>query len=380
MKIGINLIALPAEKGSGAFRYIQMLLKAMGEYNLLDCEFIVYKQKQISDSYINMPASLKVRYVNVPTLGMGMKRVLFEQTLFYNYLEPCDVLYSYCTSMPLLARCKKVFTLHDVYYITTKQRYGWLQRTYLKWMTKLYCTMCDHIITVSKFSYNEILQYIGVKEEKLALTYNFIFQNKDKTTIRPSELKDVDGNTVDIDVPYFFYVGNLQPGKNIKGMIDGFVQYAGNRKDIQLIIAGKPTTYGNEMMKYVKNHNNIHYVGYQSRENVDWLLAHCKAVVLLSFCEGFGIPPIEGFGYGRPALTSNTTSLPEVVGKAGFKADPNDLNQIAFGFKTLEEQNTEYQQYIPEQLSKFDPRVSVETFMDVIGIKEFKLKENSRLK
>lgn len=59
-------------------------------------------------------------------------------------------------------------------------------------------------------------------------------------------------------------------------------------------------------------------------------------------------------------------------------ADPNDLNQIAFGFKTLEEQNTEYQQYIPEQLSKFDPRVSVETFMDVIGIKEFKLKENSR--
>lgn len=372
MKIGINLIALPAEKGSGAFRYIQMLLKAMGEYNLLDCEFIVYKQTQISNSYIGIPTSLKVRYVNVPTLGMGMKRVLFEQTLFYKYLEPCDVLYSYCTSMPLLARCKKVFTLHDVYYITTKQRYGWLQRTYLKWMTKLYCTMCDRIITVSKFSYNEILQYIGVKEEKMALTYNFIFKNKDKTTIRPSELKDADGNTVDIDVPYFFYVGNLQPGKNIKGMIDGFVQYAGNRKDIQLIIAGKPTTYGNEMMKYVKNHNNIHYVGYQSRDNVDWLLAHCKAVVLLSFCEGFGIPPIEGFGYGRPALTSNTTSLPEVVGKAGFQVDPHNIEQIGNGFKTLEERNEEFLPYIPEQLAKFDPLVSVETFMDVLGIEYYK--------
>ena len=42
-----------------------------------------------------------------------------------------------------------------------------------------------------------------------------------------------------MDKPYFFYVGDLQPGKNIKGMVDGFVKYANTRSDIQLIIAGK---------------------------------------------------------------------------------------------------------------------------------------------
>ncbi|MBQ0030427.1 MAG: glycosyltransferase family 4 protein [Bacteroidales bacterium] len=378
-RIGINLIALPNEKGSGAFRYIQMLLKAMGEYDIKECEFIVYKQKQINKEYLGIPDCLNVKYVNVPTLGSGFRRILFEQTMFYKYLLPCDVLYSYCTSMPLFARCKKVFTLHDVYYITTKQRYGWLQRTYLKWMTKLYCSVCERVITVSKFSYEEIIKYIGVSKEKLALTYNFILQEKEKKIVRPNKLCDVNGVKIDIDKPFFFYVGNLQPGKNIKGMIDGFLKFKGKRSDIQLIIAGKPTTYGDEMVEYVKDHKCIHYIGYQSRENVDWLLANCTAVVLLSFCEGFGIPPIEGFGFGRPALTSNTTSLPEVVGKAGLKVDPNNIEQIAMGFQKMLDNQTEYIKHIPEQLSKFNPRTSVEKFMDVLDIKEYSLKDNSIL-
>lgn len=84
-----------------------MLLQAMGEYEIRNCEFIIYKQTQISERYIGIPNSLNVKYVSVPNLGMGIKRVIFEQTLFYKYLEPCDVLYSYCTSMPLFAKCKK---------------------------------------------------------------------------------------------------------------------------------------------------------------------------------------------------------------------------------------------------------------------------------
>ena len=93
----------------------------MGEYHLSDVEFVVYKQKQISEDYIGLPKEWKVWYVNVPNLGHGIKRVFFEQTIFYAYLKPCDILYSYCTSIPLLAKAKKVFTLHDVYFLTEKK-------------------------------------------------------------------------------------------------------------------------------------------------------------------------------------------------------------------------------------------------------------------
>lgn len=374
MKIGINLISLPSESGSGAFRYIQMLLQAMGEYSIPNCEFIVYKQRQISESYLGIPSSLNVRYINVPNLGMGIKRILFEQTLFYRYLEPCDVLYSYCTSMPLMAKCKKIFTLHDVYFITTKQRYGWLQRTYLYWITKLYCWSCNKIVTVSRYSYDEIRQYFHVKEEKLALTYNFVTTHKKRELAKPTTLKDVNSNAVNLDKKFFFFVGNLQPGKNIKGMIDGFLKYAGKREDIQLIIAGKPTTYGDEMLNYVKGYKNVVYIGYQPRQTVDWLTANCIAVVLLSFCEGFGIPPIEGFSWGKPALTSNLTSLPEVVGKAGCLVNPYSADDIALGYRTLEANPEMFTCHIPEQLAKFDPRISVETFMDTLGIATYRRK------
>ena len=101
MIVALNFIALPDERGSGAFHYIRNLLAVMGEYTLRDTHFIVYKQQQISDAYIGMPSNADVEYINVPTLGNGFKRILFEQTRFYRYIKPCDVFYSYCTSLPL---------------------------------------------------------------------------------------------------------------------------------------------------------------------------------------------------------------------------------------------------------------------------------------
>lgn len=77
MIVGINLIALFDEKGTGAFRYIQLILCQLGEYHLKDCKLIIYKQKQISEEYLNIPRSLNVEFVNILNVGRGLKRVLF---------------------------------------------------------------------------------------------------------------------------------------------------------------------------------------------------------------------------------------------------------------------------------------------------------------
>ena len=55
------------------------------------------------------------------------------------------------------------------------------------------------------------------------------------------------------------------------------------------------------MSHYISNFDNVFYLGYLSRNDVNWLLKNCSGTVLLYFCEGFGIPPLEGFGYGKPA-------------------------------------------------------------------------------
>lgn len=368
MIVGLNLIAQSNERATGAFRYIQMMMRAMGEYCLDNCKFIVYHQSGVNPEYFDIPKSLDVEYVKIPNVGSGMKRILFEQTLFYSYLKQCDVMYSYCTSLPLFVKAKKVFTLHDIYYQTMKGRYSWLQSKYLRFATSLYLKKCDKVLTVSEYSYNEILKYTCCKKDKLSITYNFLLTSGIKNNPTLENITTIDGETADLSKPFFLYVGNLQPGKNVIGMVEGFEKFSKEHDGYQLLIVGQPQYNGEDILQKISSVRNVKILGYQSRENVETLFENCFSVVLLSFCEGFGIPPLEGFGYGKPALASNLMSLPEVVGNAGCLVNPYDTNEIAEGFLQMINNKEVYCKHIPNQLNKFDYHKSVETFMNVLGI------------
>lgn len=357
MIVALNFIALPNEQGSGAFHYIHNLLTVMGEYSLQDTHFIVYRQKQIRATYIGIPDNADVEYIDVPTLGNGLKRVLFEQTLFYRYLKPCDVFYSYCTSMPLLVHAKRIFTLHDVYYITNKERYGYIQRTYLTIITRLYTRRANEILTVSNYSKQQIEKYLPSAKGKITLTYNILPQQE--MTEKPTPIKDK---------PYFLFVGSIQPSKNIIRMIEGFMLFNTERK-YQMIIVGKPLRQAENIIKHMMDCEDVNYIGYRSDEEIAYLYKHAEAIVLISLGEGFGIPPLEGFYYGKPALVSNVTSLPEVVGEAGVKVNPFDINSISDGFKQVVNNKNELSRNSRQQLEKFNKNITCETWMNSLNIK-----------
>lgn len=376
--IGINLMPLFSEQGSGAFRYIKLLLQELDKYNLFDCRFVVYKQQCISREYLGIPESLDVDFVDVPNVGRGFKRILFEQTKFYKYIKSCDVFYSYCSSMPFFLRSKKIFTLHDVYFLTEKERYGFVQRNYLKFITSLYLKLCDKVLTVSEYSKMEIIRHFHVKPDNITITYNFLKSEKCANSLERPILHGKSGEEIDLNMPFFLYVGNIHPGKNIVRMVDGFRLFNQN-SDIKfnLLISGKLANSGEEIVKKISGIPNVHYLGYESRENVEWMMQNCQAVVLLSLCEGFGIPPLEGFAYKKPALVSNTTSLPEVVGAAGVCVNPLDEDEISGGFKRIVKQKAELSHNCQTQIDKFSAQESVETFMKELGI-EYKKKKDER--
>ena len=360
MIVALNFIALPDTQAAGAYRYIANILQMLQYYNLENTQFIIYKQQQIPNDFFAMPSNVKVEYINVPTLGHGFKRILFEQTLFYRYFKKCDVLYSYCTSMPLLAHARKVFTLHDVYCFSDSHRHGLLKRIYLQWTTRLYVFCADHTLTVSAFSKQEIQRYLHLPDSKISITYNFIFPYSE----------NLGKHNTKAEKPYFLYIGSILPHKNIIGMIDGFLVFNKDYK-YELRIVGK--CQDETIESYMKDKPNIVYLGFKNDAEVNNLYRDCEGVVLLSFCEGFGIPPIEGFRYGKPALVADAASLPEVVGKAGVKVNPYNIDEIANGYKELTEQSQELTSHIHEQLQKFDPYTSCETFMNVLDIKHQRL-------
>jgi glycosyltransferase involved in cell wall biosynthesis len=356
MIVALNFIALPNTQPTGAFHYIRHLLNIMSEYDTSGTHFIVYKQKHIASDFFGMPAHADVEYIDVPTLGNGWTRILFEQTLFYRYIKPCDVFYSYCTSFPLLVRAKRVFTLHDVYYLTNPERYGWLQRTYLTLITRLYVRMVDEVLTVSQYSYRQIAHYIPAARNKLKITYNIL------------PAREADEMPVEVGAkPYFLFIGSIQPSKNILQMMEGFTRFNKDGK-YQLVIAGKPLHNFEQILKKIEETPNVRYLGYLQDGQVTYLYKHAEAVVLLSLCEGFGIPPLEGFRYGKPALVANATSLPEVVGEAGIKVDPYDINAIEDGFRNVLKEKDTLCAHIPTQLQFFDSKQSCEVWMKSLEI------------
>lgn len=366
MVVGINLIALYDEKSDGAFRYIHMLLQEMVNYDLYDTLFVIYKQQNISCDYLNLPSNLKIKYIDVPVLGRGIRRILFEQTVFYRYLVKCDVLYSYCLSMPLFMRCTKIFTLHDLYSYVDKERYGIIRRFYIRTMVKLYVKAANKIITVSEYSKKDIKEYLSVQDEKLSITYNFVNLKYD---IQPEVIYTPDNKIVDIEDSFFLYVGSLHNGKNIERMCKAYNLYKKRGGVRKLFIVGKMMENEDSYKELIYNSDGILYLGYQPRSAVDYLQTICYATILVSLYEGFGIPPLEGFMSSKPSIVSSKASLPEVVGEAGVYVDPYNIDDIADAFFNLELNYDRYVSNTQKQLAKFSPKVSVETFMNTLGVK-----------
>lgn len=270
--------------------------------------------------------------------------------------------------MPLLVKAKRIFTLHDVYFISNKERYSWIKNKYLRWITGLYIKRCDKVLTVSEYSKSEILKYYYKEASgKLDITYNFLEKNNPiRHDCQEFEIKGVNLKRH----KYFLYVGSIQPSKNIIRLVEAFKLFFTNHSDYKLIIAGKPTYKGDDILKTIVGQEGVNYLGYVSQQQLELLYSNCLSTCLISLCEGFGIPVLESYSYGRPVIVSNVTSLPEVAGDASIFIEPKDIKSIARGFEQMIKEVDNLVPKINHQIKKFNADESCTTFLNALGIED----------
>lgn len=126
---------------------------------------------------------------------------------------------------------------------------------------------------------------------------------------------------------YLFYLGSMRKHKNISNLIAGFKHALPQLPaGIQLVASGSERFLSNEDRNLVSQINSsgerIVFTGYLSHACVEQYFRNCDAFILPSLSEGFGIPVLEAFYFGKPILCSDTTSLPEVAGEAAQYFDP----------------------------------------------------------
>jgi glycosyltransferase involved in cell wall biosynthesis len=133
--------------------------------------------------------------------------------------------------------------------------------------------------------------------------------------------------------PFILYAGNIKPHKNVDRLIEAYsiLRRRGVLGVKLLIIGDEISKYPNlrRLVHRFQLHQHVRFLGFVPEATLSALYRLASVFVFPSLYEGFGLPPLEAMAAGAPVITSNVSSLPEVVGDAALLIDPMDAGAIA---------------------------------------------------
>ena len=336
MKILVDAFGIVNET-TGVGQYSLQLLNALSEIDSYN-EYHICLQKKLNNNHsiFNLKNKQNFFFIKENVSSTGPKK----QFYYYRFLRgnrfKFDLLHSLNSELPLYGNIKKVVTFHDLKYIKYPyflNKFSTIKAKYLKYTMKKGAEKANKIIAVSRSTKKDIIHLLGINKEKIKVIYEAsnlgMYPGKDNDILNSDILKKYS-----IQKPYFLYVGEKRPHKNLEGLIKAFAIYKkkyDSRNSFLVLIGKKYSTY-HEYVARAKNlgiEDSLIFTGFIPEEHLKAIYSEAEILLLLSFYEGFGIPILEAMECGIPVITSNISSMPEVAGEAALLVDPNNIQEIA---------------------------------------------------
>lgn len=341
MRIGIDA-RFYGSLGKGLGRYTQKLIEQLENLDTKN-EYFIFLLPENFTEYEPRSENFKKILVRSRWYSLSEQFIFPLRLLFFRL----DLVHFPHFNVPFLYPKKFVVTIHDLillHYPTTENT----TRSKLLYKVKFLAYRLviasavyrsEHIITVSHFTENDILTEYPHARGKLLVTYEatnsycqYLIPEKERVLFdRIQMLQGTTAGTVErvmIDAlkPYFLYVGNAYPHKNL----DAFLDCASQFPNFQFVLVGKEDYFYARLKKKVRDRNivNIIFTGFVDDRELGSLYRHATCYIFPSLYEGFGLPPLEAMAYGLPVLSARSGSLPEILRDAAFYFDPHTVKSL----------------------------------------------------
>ena len=249
--------------------------------------------------------------------------------------HPVDVLHVQYIPPPF-GRTPVVNLVHDLGHFhhasCFPRREVWRQRLLLPRAVR----RAAKVLTVSRHCKHDIEQTFGVTPDRVAVTHPGVSEAFRRVT---GPALDAVLGRYEIALPYVLYVGNIQPRKNLQGLLDAFVALKrGAQVPHRLVIVGRSAWRSADVFARVRElslDRDVVFTSYVPDAALPALYSGAAALVEPSFFEGFGFPPLEAMACGTPVVASNCPAFPEILGDAALLVNPAEPADIARGILAL---------------------------------------------
>jgi len=269
-------------------------------------------------------------------LGAPIKRLrlprsaesLMRRTGLIERLSPAVLYHATDHAMPLRRPEAAVTTIHDLLFMIRPEAHMAEQHAYQAATVPDFATRCRRVITCSENSKRDIMEHLGIPEDRIDVIYWGIDRKVFTPPAVPSEARERLRAELNIDGPFILGIGCSLGRKNTPCLLEAW-RAIKDRVDAKLVLVWNPPEAARQQFGDILGHESVICTGRVSDEILVDLYGCAEVAVYPSLYEGFGLPVLEAMSCGTPMITSNVSSLPEVGGEVAAYIDPSSWESLA---------------------------------------------------
>ncbi len=318
----------------GIATYIRNIVRTLGRLDSQNQYFLIGLSDRLRELG-DLPSNFHTIRFNDEQAGLG------SYLEYRNIIKRlgCDLVHIPHTFWrPRPTHCPYVMTVHDVldYLYRVKGHSSFSQFVHYR-LTRYALHHAARIFAVSNFTKQDVAHLFQVSEQKIEVVYNAL---DDRFRMGPTNQAEQQmiAERYQVHYPFILYSGRISPHKNVVRIIEAFsalkteLAKEGKLGDLKLIIIGDEVSKHPDLRRAVIKSGvqyDVRFLGFVPIEVLRIFYDTAKLFIFPSLYEGFGLPPLEAMAHGTPVVTSNTSSLPEVVGKAALLVNPENVFEIS---------------------------------------------------